>query len=278
MPPHALTGDVFAIAPPGKVTLGLGELWHSRELVWYLAWRTIKVRYKQSFLGIGWAVIQPFLTMVIFSVIFVHVGRLKTNGVPAPIFYYSALVPWYFFSTTVAQTSQSLVSNIPLIQKVYFARLALPAASVVSSLVDFVIAFTVLIGMMAYYGIGGNGVALGTLPLFLLLAAVAALGIGTALASLNVRYRDVQYAVPFVLQIWLLITVAVPPSSFSGPWRTVYGLNPMVGVVTGFRWALLPHADPPGRIVVASIAVSAAALIAGVWYFRKTERVIADVG
>jgi lipopolysaccharide transport system permease protein len=268
---------VTVIAPPGRVTFGLREFWQARELVWYLAWRTIKVRYKQSFLGIGWAVIQPFVTMVIFSVLFAHIGGLKTDGLPAPIFYYAGLVPWYFFSSSVLQISQTLVANITLIQKVYFPRLVLPAASVVASLVDFVIAFAVLIGMMAYYGIAGNGIALACLPLFLLLAAVAAIGIGTALAAVNVRYRDVQYAVPFVLQIWLLLTVAVPVSSISGIWRTIYGLNPMLGVVTGFRWALLPHADPPEYFAAPSVLVAVAAFVFGLWYFRRTERVVADV-
>ena len=223
----------------GWVSLRLHELWEFRELLYFLAWRDIKVRYKQTALGVAWAIIQPFFTMVIFSIFFGKLGRIPSDGVPYPIFAYAALVPWTFFAHGLNQSSNSLVSGAQLIKKVYFPRLIVPIAAVLSGVIDFILAFIVLLGMMLYYGMVPTANVV-WLPAFLLLALTTSLGVGLWLSTLNVEYRDVRHAVPFITQFWLFATpIAYPSTLLSEPWRTLYGLNPMVGVVEGFRWALL---------------------------------------
>ena len=249
------------IAPSkGWVPLKLHELWEYRELLYFLVWRDIKVRYKQTALGATWAIIQPFFTMVVFSLFFGHLARMPSDGIPYPIFSFAALVPWCFFANGLSQSSNSLVGSSNLITKVYFPRLIVPLASAFSGVVDFLIAFAVLIAMMLYYGLLPTLNVL-WLPLFVLLALVTSLGVGLWLSAFNVKYRDVRFVVPFITQFWLFVTpIAYPSSLLPEPWRTVYGLNPMVGVVEGFRWALLRTNTAPGP----TIAVSASAAILSV--------------
>lgn len=258
-------------------TPGLRELWAYRELLYFLAWRGLKVRYKQTVIGAAWAVLQPFLAMVVFTLIFGNLLAVPSGGVPYPVFAYAALLPWTFFATAVTQASNSLVYDANLISKVYFPRLTVPLAAVLAPAVDFLLAFVVLLGMLAFYGITPS-VNLLTLPLFLLLALVTALAIGIWLSALNVKYRDVGYVVPFVVQVWLFITpVAYPSSMVPEEWRGVYGLNPMAGVIDGFRWALFGDGALPVATVLASVLVVLVLLVGGVLYFRRTESQFADV-
>ena len=260
----------------GWVPLHLRELWTYRELLYFLVWRDIKVRYKQTALGAAWAVIQPFFTMVVFSIFFGALAKLPSDGVPYPIFTYSALVPWTYFATALAMSSNSLVDHARLITKVYFPRLLVPAASVLAGLVDLAIASIVLIGMMLYYGMI-PGAAVVFLPLFVLLAAATALGVGLWLSALNVQYRDVRSTIPFLVQFWLFVTpVAYSSSLVPERWRALYGLNPMTGVVEGFRWALLDK-EPPGALLLVSGASVILLLTAGLFYFRRMERRFADI-
>lgn len=269
----------LVIRPPGRsFSVGLRELWEGRELAFFLTWKTIKVRYKQTGLGIAWALVQPFFMMVVFTIFFGRLAKIPSNGLPYPIFVYTALLPWTFFATSLTQSANSLVGNASMLQKVYFPRLALPLSAVLAALVDFGLAFLILFGMMAYYGIYPDPVAviLG-LPLFLALAIVTALGVGLVLAGLNVRYRDVQYTLPFLVQLWLLATpVAYPATLLDEPWRTILGVNPMAGVVEGFRWALLGQ-DPPGALVFVSAGIALALLAGGLVYFRRVQTLLADV-
>jgi lipopolysaccharide transport system permease protein len=261
----------------GWVSLKLGELREYRELIYFLTWRDIKVRYKQTVLGAAWAIIQPFFTMVVFSLFFGKLAKVPSDGLPYPIFAYAALVPWTFFANGLSQSSNSLVGNANLIKKVYFPRLVVPFSSVISGLVDFVLAFIVLIGMMLVYGIFPT-INIVWLPFLLLLTLVSALGVGLWLSALNVQYRDVRYTVPFLTQFWLFATpIAYPSSLLSEPWRTLYGINPMVGVVEGFRWALLGTDSAPGPIIMVSSLVALALLVGGCFYFRRMERTFADV-
>lgn len=261
----------------GWVSLRLDELWAYRELLYFLVWRDVKVRYKQTALGASWAIIQPLLAMVVFSVFFGKLARVPSDGVPYPIFSYAALVPWTFFATGLAMSSQSLVGSANLVKKVYFPRLAIPIATVLSGVVDFIFAFGVLLLMMPFYGLAPTANTI-WLPLFLLLALATSLGTGIWLSALNVQFRDVRYVVPFLTQIWLFATPVVYPSSMlDEPWRTVYGINPMVGVVEGFRWALLGSGAAPGRMLVVSSVAAAALLLSGMFYFRRMERTFADV-
>jgi lipopolysaccharide transport system permease protein len=264
-------------ASKGWVPLKLRELWEYRELLYFLVWRDIKVRYKQTALGASWAVIQPFFTMVVFSLFFGHLGKIPSDGIPYPIFAFSALVPWTFFANGLTQSSNSLVGSGSLISKVYFPRLIIPLASVFSGIVDFAIAFLVMLAMMLYYGLIPSLNVI-WLPLFLLLALVTSLGVGLWLSALNVEYRDVRYVVPFITQFWLLATpIAYPSSLLHEPWRTIYGLNPMVGVVEGFRWALLRTNSAPGPIIAVSSAAAVLILITGAFYFRRMEKTFADI-
>ena len=261
----------------GWVSLKLGELWAYRELLFFLVWRDIKVRYKQTALGAAWAVIQPFLTMVVFSLFFGRLAGVKSDNVPYPIFAYAALVPWTFFANGLSESSNSLVGSANLIKKVYFPRLAVPAAAVLAGLVDFAIAFVVLVGMMFYYGVALTAHVL-WLPVFLLLALATALGAGLWLSALNVQFRDVRYVVPFAVQFWLFATpIAYPSSLLPEPWRTVYGLNPMAGVVEGFRWALLGTETRPGAMTLLSALAALLLLLGGAFYFRRMEKTFADV-
>jgi lipopolysaccharide transport system permease protein len=269
---------VIRIEPSrGWVSLKLHEVLEYRELLYFLAWRDIKVRYKQTALGAAWAIIQPFFTMVVFSVFFGRLAKMPSDGIPYPIFAFAALVPWTFFANGLNQSSNSLVTGAQLIKKVYFPRLIVPVASVLSGVVDFVLAFIVLLGMMLYYGLTPTANVV-WLPAFLLLALITSLGVGLWLSTLNVQYRDVRYAVPFITQFWLFATpIAYPSTLLSEPWRTLYGLNPMVGVVEGFRWALLGTDTEPKAMILVSCLMALALLIAGAFYFRRMEKTFADV-
>jgi lipopolysaccharide transport system permease protein len=261
----------------GWIPLNLRELREYRELIYFLTWRDIKVRYKQTVLGAAWAIIQPFFTMVIFSLFFGKLAKVPSDGIPYPIFTYAALVPWTFFANGLSQSSNSLVGSTNLIKKVYFPRLVVPISSVISGVFDFVLAFVVLLGMMLYYGIFPT-VNIVWLPLLLLLTLTTSLGVGLWLSTLNVQFRDVRYTVPFLTQFWLFSTpIAYPSSLLSRPWRTLYGINPMVGVVEGFRWALLGTDTSPGPIIIVSSLVALALLVGGAFYFRRLEKSFADV-
>jgi len=261
----------------GWVPLRLSELWAYRELLYFLVWRDVKVRYKQTVLGAAWAVIQPFLTMVVFSVFFGRLAKIPSDGVPYPIFAFAALVPWTFFAQGLSQASNSLVGGSQLIKKVYFPRLVMPIAAVLSGVIDLILAFGVLLGMMLFYGIGVS-VKILTLPLFALLATVTSLGVALWLSALNVAFRDVRYVVPFLIQFWLFATpIAYPSTLLSEPWRTIYGINPMVGVVEGFRWALLGTTTAPGPIALVSTLVAVVILVGGAYYFRRLETTFVDI-
>jgi lipopolysaccharide transport system permease protein len=261
----------------GWVSLKLHELWEYRELLYFLVWRDVKVRYKQTVLGAAWAIIQPFMAMVVFSIFFGKLAKMPSDGIPYPLFAYAALVPWGFFANGLSQASNSLVGSSHLITKVYFPRLVVPISSVISGIVDFVLAFAVLLGMMLYFGIFPT-ISVIWLPFLLLLALVTALGVGMWLSALNVEFRDIRYVLPFLTQFWMFATPIVYPSSLlSQPWRTIYGLNPMVGVVEGFRWALLGTQTAPGPIVIVSAMAAVIILVGGAFYFRKMEKTFADL-
>ena len=263
--------------PSGWASLGLRELWEYRELLYFLVWRDVKVRYKQTALGAAWAIIQPFFMMVVFSLFFGRLGGIPSDGIPYPVFVYCALLPWQLFAHALSESSNSLVGNQNLITKVYFPRLVVPISAVLGGLVDFAIAFVILVGMMAYFGIAPT-VMIVTLPLFLLLAVATALGVGLWLSALNVQYRDVRYTINFLTQFWLFATpVAYPSSLVPEGWRWLFGLNPMAGVVEGFRWALLGKADAPGPLLAVSVGVVILILISGLYYFRRMEDTFADV-
>lgn len=270
--------QVIRIEPSkGWVALQLKELWAYRELVYFLIWRDVKVRYKQTALGAAWAIIQPLFTMVVFSVFFGRLGKIPSDGIPYPIFSYAALVPWTFFAQGLSQASNSLVGSANLIKKVYFPRLSIPIAAVISGLVDFSLAFLVLLGMVLYYGITPT-INVIWLPLLLLLTLVTSLGVSLWLSAMNVQFRDVRHAIPFMTQFWLFATpVAYPSSLLSEPWRTLYSLNPMVGVVEGFRWALLGTETAPGAMIIVSSLAALAILVSGTFYFRRLEKTFADV-
>jgi lipopolysaccharide transport system permease protein len=285
--PESLQGTAFSasrstitvIQPSsGWVPLKLGEFWEYREVLFYLVWRDITVRYRQTIIGVAWAIVQPFMTMVVFSIFFGRLGRMPSDGVPYPLFAFAALVPWTFFATGLTQSANSLVASGHLITKVYFPRLLVPMARVLSGVPDLALSFLVLVAMIAWYGLLQIRLSLLCLLPFALLAFTAALGVGLWLAALNVRYRDVQHAVPFLVQIWLFATpIAYPSSLLPEPWRTVYGLNPMVGVVEGFRWALLATGSAPGFILAASVFATLTLLVSGAYFFRRIERTFADV-
>lgn len=276
--PAGVEAPVTFIRPvKGWASLQLGELWRYRELFYFFVWRDLKVRYKQTVLGALWAIIQPFFTMVIFSLFFGRLAQVPSEGVPYPIFSFAALVPWTFFANSLTQASNSLVINANMIKKIYFPRLTIPISIVLSGLVDFALAFIVLLLMMAYYDIWPTRNAL-WLPLLLALALVTSLGVSLWLAAMNVQFRDVRYAVPFLVQAWLFLTpIAYPSSLVPEQWRTLYALNPMVGVVEGFRWALLDTNTAPGPMVFVSAIVSLLLLVSGLFYFRRLEKTFADV-
>ena len=260
----------------GWVAIDFRELWRYRELLVFFATRDIKVRYKQTVLGAAWAILQPVLTMAVFSIFFGRLARMPSGDVPYPIFVFCALLPWQLFAYALVHSSNSLVENAQTIKKVYFPRLIIPFASVITGLVDFAIASIVLVVLMLWYGIVPEWTIL-MLPGFTLLAVTAALAVGLWLSALNVKYRDVRYALHFLAQFWLFVTpVAYPSSLVPERWQLLYGVNPMAGVVDGFRWALLGEA-PPGPLVVMSVATTAMLLIGGMFYFRRMERSFADL-
>jgi lipopolysaccharide transport system permease protein len=256
--------------------LNLVDLWRYRELVLFLAWRDISVRYKQTALGAAWAIIQPFMTMVVFSIFFGQLGQIPSDGLPYPIFSFCALIPWQLFAYSVGESGNSLVANQNLITKVYFPRIVIPLSAILGGLLDFVIAFCVLIVMMIFYHIQLNA-TVWLLPLLILLTVITAFGVGLWLSALNVEYRDVRYTIPFLTQFWLFLTpIAYPSSIVPEQWRTLYAINPMVGVVEGFRWALLGNGAPPGPSFFVSILTAVIIMTSGLFYFRRMERTFAD--
>jgi len=268
---------VFIIRPSkGLVALNMRELWQYPELLYILIWRDIRVRYKQTDIGAAWAVIQPFFTMVVFSLIFGQLAKIPSEGLPYPVFTYSALLPWQFFAKALTEASTSLVVNERVITKVYFPRLLVPTAVVLAGLLDFGIAFLILLGMMVFYGLTPSWLIV-AIPLFLLLATITALGVSFWLSALDVEYRDVRYILPFLTQLWFFVTPVVYPSTIvPQAWRALYGLNPMVGVIEGFRWALLGSAPPDPRMLVVSSLVASLLFMSGLIYFRRMERTLAD--
>jgi lipopolysaccharide transport system permease protein len=268
---------VTRIYPPSKwPSLDFCDLWEYRDLLYTLVWRDIKVRYKQTAIGAAWAILQPFLTMVVFTIFFGNLGKLPSDGIPYPLFTFVALLPWQLFSRAINDSGNSLVANQQLITKVYFPRLVIPLASLLSGLVDFAISFLILLGLMLYFGVVPTPAAL-TLPLFILLALVTALAVGLWLSALNVQYHDVRYTLPFLTQFWMFLTpIAYSSSLVPEKWRLLYSLNPMTGVVEGFRWALLGK-QGVGPVVLVSTLMVLALLIGGLLYFRRMEDNFADV-
>ena len=264
-------------ARPGWVAIDFAEIWQYRELLIFYAIRDIKVRYKQTLLGAAWAILQPVMTMVVFSIFFGKLAGVPSDGMPYPVFVFCGLLPWQLFAFALTQSSNSLVQNAHVLTKVYFPRLVIPFASVIAGLVDFAIAFVVLVGIMFFYDII-PGWALITLPLFIVLALAAALSAGLWLSALNVKYRDVRYTIPFLTQLWLFVTpVAYASSLVPSNWQAVYAINPMAGVVEGFRWALLGKAAPPGAMLIISVAATAILLTGGLFYFARMEKTFPDI-
>jgi lipopolysaccharide transport system permease protein len=261
----------------GWSTLNLRELWQSRELLYFFVWRDIKIRHKQTAVGAGWAILQPLMTMAVFSLFFGKLAKIPSNGLPYPIFYFSALLPWTYFSGALQNATNVIVEQQRIITKVYFPRLILPLSAVVSGLLDFAIGFIVFLIMIAWYRIT-PGKAMFFFPLFLLMAVLTALGVGLFLSALNAIYRDVRYVLPFLVQFWMFASpVAYPTSLVPRHWRWLYGLNPMAGVIEGFRWSLTGKGEPPGLLLAASIFMVLAVVAAGAVYFQKMEGTIADV-
>ena len=270
--------EIIVIRPSkGWGSINLREIWLYRELVYFLTWRDLKVRYKQTALGAGWAVLQPVLSMVVFSIFFGGLLSVPSEGVPYPIFSYAALLPWGVFAKALNDTGRSLVSNRAMLTKIYFPRMVIPLASVFSSLADFLIAFIVMLGLMFYYQIAPTS-NIWTLPLFLLLAVITALGVGLWLSAMNVLYRDIGYMIPYITQLWFYLTpIVYPASQVPEEWQFFYALNPMVGVVEGFRWALLGTADAPNPMIAVSATIAMLIFITGMFYFRRMERTFADM-
>lgn len=269
---------VLRITPPGRWwAIPFAELWEHRELIYFFMWREIKVRYKQTAIGAGWAILQPFMTMLLFTVVFGRFAHIPSEGMPYPIFYYSALLPWMYFSNSLTNATGAIVQNQGMITKVYFPRLALPLSSVFSGLMDFGVSFLMFVALMIYYGIR-PGIPLLFFPLFLLLAVLAAAGVGLWLGAMNALYRDVRYAVPFLVQFWMFASpVAYPASLVPAKWRWLYGLNPMAGVIEGFRWSLSGRGAAPGPLILVSVVIIVAILVSGLFYFQRMEATIADV-
>ena len=261
----------------GWQAIDLREIWFHRELLGFLVWRDVKIRYKQTAIGAAWAIIQPFMTMVVFSLFFGALAKIPSHGLPYPIFYYSALLPWTYFAGALQNATNVVVEQQSVITKIYFPRLVLPLSAVVSGLLDFAISFLVFLGMMVWYHIK-PGPALLLFPLFLLLAVLTALGVGLWLSAVNAIYRDVRYVVPFLVQFWMFASpVAYPSSLVPERWRWLYGLNPMAGVIEGFRWALTGTGQPPSGLLAVSAAMVLLLVAGGAAYFQKMEGTIADV-
>lgn len=273
-----LSSEVVLLRPSrGWIPLNLQELWAFRELIYFLTWRDIKVRYKQTVLGAAWAILQPLINMVVLSFIFGNLAKLSTDNIPRPIFTFTALLPWGLFSKALADAGRSMLANRSMITKVYFPRLIIPLSSVLGGLVDFVIQFAILLGMMFYYRITPTG-SVWSLPFFVLLSLATAFGFGLWLSALNVLYRDVGYILPFLTQIWMLVTpVAYSAKVVPAEYQFLYALNPMVGVVEGFRWALLGSRPPDSLMLAVSTVISVIVLISGMYYFRRMERTFADM-
>lgn len=270
--------NVTVIEPRrGLRDLGLKETWGYRELLFFLVWRDIKIRYKQTLVGAGWAIIQPVMAMVVFTIFFGRLAGLPSDGLPYPVFFLAALVPWTYFSAALTASTNSMVDNQKLITKVYFPRLILPLASVLSGLVDFGIALVVLLAMLAYYAIVPP-LAILLVPLFLLMAVATALAVGLWLSALNAIYRDVRYVVPFLVQFWMFASPVVYPASLvPAKWAWLYGLNPMAGVIEGFRWSLTGAGTGPGPMLLVSVVAVVALLVGGLLFFRRSEAVISDM-
>jgi len=268
---------VTAIGPSRGFSLRLGELWAYRELFYFLMWRDLKVRYKRTAIGASWAIVQPLMTMIVFTVFFGTLAKLPSDNLPYPIFSFTGLLPWTMFVYALNNSSMSVVASQGLITKVYFPRIVVPLASALAGIVDFLIGLVVLAGMMAYYHVVPP-LAVLTLPLFTLFALATALAFGLWFSALNVRYRDVQLLVPFLIQIWLFLTPIAYSTSLVPPaYRLIYGINPMAGVVEGFRWALLGRASGFGPLLGVSVGVVLVVLVSGIYYFRRTERLFADI-
>jgi lipopolysaccharide transport system permease protein len=269
---------VIRIAPPrGWFDLNLPELWHSRDLIYFFVWRDVKVRYKQTAIGAAWAVLQPLLTMLIFTLFFGRLAKIPSDGLPYPLFYYCALLPWTYFATSLQNATNTVVEQQKVITKVFFPRLVLPISAVTSPLLDFAVGFSILLVMLVYYSVRPS-LDLLALPLFLALGVITALGVGLWLSALNALYRDFRYVSPFLVQVWMFASpVAYPTSLIPDRWRWLYGLNPMAGVIEGFRWALTGHGDPPSRLLVTSFAAVLVLVAGGALYFQKMEGIIADV-
>jgi lipopolysaccharide transport system permease protein len=282
--PNVSVPTIRIEATRGWTSLGLEELWHYRELVYFLVWRDVKVRYKQTVLGAAWAILQPVMTMLVFTIFFGNLAKVGSDGLPYPIFSYAGLLPWTLFSQGLTQATGSLVGSGNLIKKVFFPRLVIPLSSILAGLVDFAVAFVVLIGLMAFYGIWPTAAVLYLLPLLVVFVLAVSLGVGLWLSAMSVEYRDVRYVVPFFVQLWLFVTPVIYPASRVsaklaelGLPSWIYGLNPMAGVVEGFRWALLGTGSPPGPVLAASAAVTLVLLVSGAFYFRRMERTFADI-
>jgi lipopolysaccharide transport system permease protein len=262
--------------PSGWFDLRLREVWEYRELLYFFVWRDVKVRYKQTLVGVTWVILQPLLTMAVFTIFFGKLAKLPSLGLPYPVFYFAALVPWMYFSYSLQSATNVVVENQRVITKVYFPRLVLPFSGVLSGLVDFAIGFLVLVGVTLVFGIR-PGVAALWLPVFLLLAVLTALGVGLWMSALNALYRDVRYVMPFIAQFWMLASpVAYPSSLVPERWRWLYGLNPMAGVIDGFRWALTGHGQPPGPVMFVSAAMFVVVLLGGLFFFQRMESTVAD--
>jgi len=276
--PLPTTASLVRIAPRTRwLSLDLREAWNYRELLYFFVWRDIKVRYKQTVIGASWAILQPFLTMVVFTLFFGHLAKISSQGLPYPIFYLCALLPWTYFATALQNASTIVVDQQQVITKVYFPRIVLPFSAVTSPLVDFFIAFVMLGGMMIYYRVVPT-IAIFWLPAFLLLAILTALGVGLWLSALNALYRDVRYVVPFLVNFWLFASpVAYSSAIVPERWRWLYGLNPMAGVIEGFRWSLTGHGQPPGPLLAASTGAVLLVTFGGLIYYHAMEGTIADV-
>jgi len=261
----------------GWLSLDLCSLWAYRELLYFLVWRDVKVRYKQTVLGVAWTVIQPLITMVVFTVIFSYFGRFPSDGLPYAVFAYCGLLPWSYFASAITRSGNSLLGDASLLQKIYFPRLILPLAAVTTPLVDFLFSLLVLVGMAFWFGITPTWNVL-FLPLFLILALLTALSVGLWLAPLNIRFRDIGHTIPFLIQVWMYASPLVyPVSMIPEKWRLLYSLNPMVGVMEGFRWALVGHRSPAFDLMAVSAIVVVALLWGGAIFFRRMERTFADV-
>lgn len=276
--PRSPSTPILRIAPSkGWRSLGLEEVWEYRELLWFLVWRDLSVRYKQTVLGVVWAIIQPFFAMVVFTLFFGRLANMPSDGIPYPIFTYTALLPWTFFANGLNQAANSLVRDANLLTKVYFPRLVIPISAVLGGVIDFGLGFIVLLGLMMYFRTWPTASVI-WLPFLLLLALGTALGVGLWLSALNVQFRDIRHVVPFLIQIWFFATPVVYSSTLlPNAWRAAYGINPMAGVIEGFRWALLGTQTRPGPIVIVSALTVLVLLASGAWYFRRMERTFADI-